>query len=664
MRVSSDSRRFLPQSDSNNYDVFRTNPEVRTCFINCCNTGAYAILSGIRCYCPAQREMMVGRETNHLSGNDAPTPDQVREQLDRILNSQDFGATPLRRKFLKYVVGETLEGRSINLKGVTIAIAVFGRDETFDQQNDPVVRVEARRLRQNLNDYYADAGWNDPVRIAIPKGGYKPVFDWQRTHESESENGGQTAEEVVVEAPAASQSEGVAVPAARRWQVPAVIALLVFSALTLWWASGTAWRPASNQDAAPADGVLAVPTGPSMVILPFLDLSSGNQKRHIAIGLTQQLTTEFVRFRNLRVFSLGTALDYNSGLADPHQLRRNLGVEYIVEGSVNATDTTIGITVRLIDAETAQYLWAIHFDKKLTPESIYAVQDEIVQEITGTIAGKYGVMAHSSIERSKRKAPENIDAYDCVLRYYDYQITLVPSKFESVKGCLEKAVELEPDFAEAWAVLANLYMQQKRFRFGDGTGNEIVNKAKSAIDTAILLDPMEPMAHLFLSNLYFTEGEFDKFRASGEHALRLNSNDSDILAHYGMRLAYIGDWERGLALVDKAIRLNPAHPHWYRFAKVIYFFERREYESALSELERVNMPRFLWSHVLRAAANGQLGRYDAANAAAKKLLAIRPGFEQEAEELIGLWHFTATIRQQLIEGIQKSGLRVGRQHSQ
>jgi adenylate cyclase len=582
-----------------------------------------------------------------------PSSADVRRELQRILESEAFGGHKRRSAFLRYVVEEALAGRAEQLKGVCIAMAVFDRDETFDQQTDPVVRLEARRLRHGLDRYYASDGRNDPIRISMPKGGYVPRFEWQ--------------EDVSPEAPATG-----APPAAIRWHGgasrqrlwlgAAILAVIVIAAA--WAAPGLIGDRAATAPATD-DPLLALPKGPSIAVLPFLNLSGDTAKQYLSDGITEQLTTELAQFRNLWVVPLGAMSRYKDGLADPRQLRREFGVDYVLEGSVRASGDGIRITGRLIDAENAHYIWVRSFDEPLRPANIYEVQDAIAEEVAGNLAGKYGVLAHDSMELSNRKAPDSLDAYDCVLRYYDYQITINPERHAEVKACLEKAVALEPTYAEAWAVLANVYMQEKRFGIGDGhRADDVVAKARTAVERAVALDPAEPTAHIVLSNLLFTEGDLAGFREAGEAALRLNPNNSDLLAHFGLRLGLTGDWDRGLALANKAINLNPVHPQWYNFLQVFYHYDSREYDRALAELDKIDMPQFFWTYLLRAAALGQLDRPQDAKSAVASLLALRPRFEEEAANLIGIWQLAEPLRQHIFEGLEKAGLAVTSARSQ
>jgi tetratricopeptide (TPR) repeat protein len=266
--------------------------------------------------------------------------------------------------------------------------------------------------------------------------------------------------------------------------------------------------------------------------------------------------------------------------------------------------------------------------------------------------------------QAKRKAPDSIDAYDCVLRYYNYQIIIQEGRHAEVKACLEQAVVLDPDYAEAWAILSNFYMQEIRLGLvQQDAKRDVVAKAKAAVRRAINLDPPNPAGHTMLSNLLFSEGDLAGFRLEGEAALRLNPNNNTSFGHYGLRLALSGDWDRGLALLNKAFSLNPVYPRWYRFAHAIHHYDRGEYEQALAELEKIDMPKFFWTHVIGAAALGQLGRLEEAKVAVQELLGLRPAFRQQASGLIQVWQFPVPLQQSIVEGLGKAGLEISREAS-
>jgi adenylate cyclase len=189
-------------------------------------------------------------------------PEAIRDQLERILQSAEFRASDKQRKFLRFVVDETLEGRASQLKGYTIAVAVYGRSESFDPQVDPIVRVEAGRLRRALEHYYLTAGKNDPVRIEIPKGSYIPTF------------------------------HTVLIPP-----------------------SGAQRHTSERENSTPA-------TGPSIAVMPLLNLTGDADQDYFGDGLTEELTAEFARYQEFQVIASQSTLRFKGRKVDPKEIGR------------------------------------------------------------------------------------------------------------------------------------------------------------------------------------------------------------------------------------------------------------------------------------------------------------------------------------------------------
>lgn len=594
--------------------------------------------------------------TDHLTD---PEREDVRNQLQRILGSKGFDTREQRRQFLIYVVEETLAGREKLLKGVSIAMSVFGRDETFDQQIDPVVRLEARRLRRDLDSYYAGSGRDDPIRITIPKGGYVPSFellpklDPVKTVVSEPQETFADEDETVDEQKLNGAHWAY-------WMMGGVVLLLIAaSAILVWLEFGSETQGkefASTDD----ETLLALPNGPLISVLPFHHLGNDPERQYITTGITEQITTELARFRDIWVMPLGTMQQYREGTVDPQELGRKFGTNYVLDGNVLVTGDVIRVAARLVDVESARYIWVKTYDADYTPVSIYELQNTITREVVGNLAGKYGVLANNELDQAKRKAPDSIVAYDCVLRYYDYQYTIQLTRFSEVKTCLEKAVTLDPEYAEAWALLANIYMQEVRFRLGPKEQmNDLVATALDAVRRAIKLDPTNPTGHMMLSNLLFSGGDIAGFKESGETAIRLNPNNSIAVGHYGMRLSFLGEWDLGRALLNKAFTLNPVHPQWFGFPEVFYRYDRGEYKLALEELNEMDMPHFLWFHLIRAATLGQLGETGEAELAVDDLLRLVPDFQQDVSNIIKVWQLPDPLVQNVVDGLGKAGLEIG-----
>ena len=237
-------------------------------------------------------------------GGLAPSGEAVKQELERVLASPDFIASDRLKRFLRFVVEEALAGRADRLHGYPIALEVLGRDASFDPQTDPVVRMEAGRLRRRLERYYLGAGQSDPVRIDIPKGGYAPTFEKRRD-------------------PVPDSSPPRPADHARRrwhWLTTTVLALPILG--VLGWLGTSLLAPrlwsGGSQDAA-----TALPRGPKIAVLPFLNLSGDPGQAYFAEGVTDQIVTDLARFKALFVLSTGSTAKYRE-LKDKERIEREI----------------------------------------------------------------------------------------------------------------------------------------------------------------------------------------------------------------------------------------------------------------------------------------------------------------------------------------------------
>ena len=228
-----------------------------------------------------------------------PSADDVRAELERLLSSARFQASERRRAFLRYIVEETLAGRADRLKGYTIAVSIFGRDETFDPQADPVVRLEARRLRRDLDSYYVDAGSHDAVRFSIPKGSYVPRFECHEALPPAAVSGEeQTTRRVKAREDGVSDEHdagaGLARASRRNLLIAAAVATVVTVAAVGWLVvTGTERIVAADNG-----------RGPGVVVLPFEALGATDNSRYLASGISAELLGNLMRFPGFRLYSL------------------------------------------------------------------------------------------------------------------------------------------------------------------------------------------------------------------------------------------------------------------------------------------------------------------------------------------------------------------------
>jgi adenylate cyclase len=273
------------------------------------------------------------------------SPEAIRAQVAKIVASPEFPVTGRGAAFLSYIVEESLAGRANRIKGYSIALEVFKRDEHFSQ-DDPVVRIEAGRLRRGLERYYLVAGQQDPIRIAVPKGGYVPVFH-SISPSAEQE---QEQEQPVSEAPRSLSSTVIAPlvrtrPGLRRVMLALGVGLLLGFAVLV-----------SQFDLVPR-GKRTAPSEPSLIIAPFANLGDGGRAELYATGITEELLTALPRFKEIRVFGRETSKALRSDV-DVRQVREQLNARYLLAGGVRTSGERMRITARLIDTQDGDILWS------------------------------------------------------------------------------------------------------------------------------------------------------------------------------------------------------------------------------------------------------------------------------------------------------------------
>jgi adenylate cyclase len=287
----------------------------------------------------------------------------LRGELERLLASGEFVASDRLKEFLRFVVEHRLAGRADSLKAYTIALEVFGRDSTFDPQTDPVVRMEASKLRRRLERYYLGAGQDDPVRIDIPKGGYAPTFRYRPDPEG-------------IVRPPATPTRRRGSP--YRWLGLGALALtgglllfaLRFEAPIVEAEGG---RPAPQE------------RRPAIMVVPLEDLSEGHAGEMFAGGLTDELASNLMRSGEFRLYSIyGRSLEEPA--AEPVELSERLDVGYVVKGSIRGRPDRVRLIVHLIDAQTGQFVWTESYDRVLTPENMLAVQEQLAADVAGQLA--------------------------------------------------------------------------------------------------------------------------------------------------------------------------------------------------------------------------------------------------------------------------------------
>lgn len=587
----------------------------------------------------------------------------VREQLDRILKSGPFLQSRRRQRFLEFIVNETLAGRGERLKGYNVALEVFDRSEGFDPNVDPVVRMEAGRLRDRLREYYEGEGRSDPIRIDLPKGAYTPKIEFRQA--ATLEPGPQISDATTpashldpMQAPVAPMDEQPSSTRPRQklsahWQIAiSVLALiLVLGAVGTWLYRDI--RVPSPEGAA-ENLIDGAPQGPKIAVLPFVNLSGDPKQEYFTDGLTEDIMTELSRVRDLNVLARNTTFQYKGQAVDVSRLGDELKVRYVLEGTIRRANNQLRVTAQLIDTEAGAHVWADRFDREM--DELFVVEDEIVSQIVGKIAGSYGVIESIEARAATRKNPEQIQAYDLVLRAHDaMKWEWNRENFRTAKEMLLEAIALDPSNARARRDVAWLALVGWVFRFDETpvAQHEITSQAIRSVQ----LDPTDARARMVAASAHFFNKQLDLFENEARQAMALAPNDAEILAVLGCMIAKSGDWRRGVPLVTKANALNAvAAIGWYHSTVAVDYYLKGDYERAL-ELLRQSPDQEPYTSRYYIPIYGQLGRKQEALEKSRKLLAKEQGVTAESfENWYRMWNIREEDIARLMDGVAKSGV--------
>ncbi len=389
----------------------------------------------------------------------------------------------------------------------------------------------------------------------------------------------------------------------------------------------------------------------SIAVLPFKS-SGGAKMEAFANGLGQDITTGLSRFRYISVVAKASATQ----LKTPGGDERAQSARYLLDGSIRQAGSTIRVTAQLIDAQNDAQLWAETYDRDPKVSGIFAVQDDVAARIVATAADSYGVLVHAMASVLRQRDDADFPPVAWQFQYFAYREQIGPAAHAALRSRIERAVERDDRQSDVWACLALIYTDEYAFGFGvDATS---LDRALAAARRAVELDRANQFALVALAQVHFFRQDLAAFGPAAERAMALNPLNTDALGILGLQIVHTGEFERGTAIVRRAMELNANHAGWMHFAPLWEHFHKGEYEQALERANRVDVPGLFWPYLVMASACGHLGRRAEAAAAVRDLLALDPEFAAHARGNVGTWHFASGLMDPILEGLRKAGLSI------
>jgi TolB-like protein len=569
-------------------------------------------------------------------------PAQVRAALDTMLASETFRASPQLAAFLRFVVEASLRGEADRLKGYTIGVEAFGRADDFDPQIDPIVRVEATRLRRTLERYYAGPGAADPIVFELTRGSYAPII---RRREGD--------------APARAGADLFnRLPKTWRWAAAlaaiAVAALVAFAALT----SRTPGAQTFDGPLQPGNGMptLAIPR---ITILGVAETPGAQRSQpRFANPLTEKLRAAIARFETLNV--VGDRAEDSAPPAGAPGTPEQIDYRLLGSGEFQQDGTIVG-RFRLLDVATGAEVWSRSFGP-LGPTVNYGpIEDMVVRQLAIALARPFGVIR--TVERAKHLAGSARDPrYRCLVEASESFRSFDPVQHARARDCLAALTARDPTFAVGLSYLASVTVREYQYGLG-ATSTEpslLLDRALRAALKGIELSPESARAYQMLFTVLFARHDITAAFAAGDKAMALNPYDITILSDYGGRLIMNGEVDRGLEVLAGAAEDGAVRPSWYNFYLFLGSYLKNDMASAARHANVITAdgyPLGLLAHALAAAAedNRELARTRYG-----QLVALGPNWRDRPREELGRLFPSGAVVDRIARDLANNGLAPAR----
>jgi adenylate cyclase len=460
---------------------------------------------------------------------------------------------------------------------------------------------------------------------------------------------------VLMEPEAAGKVLGEKKTKPREWQKTALIVvsilILIIAAVAIW---KLYLRPTPPLEVASKEKMaFPLPDKPSIAVLPFVNMSDDPKQEFFSDGITEEIITALSKVPRLFVIARNSTFTYKGKSVKVKQVAEELGVRYVLEGSVRRGGNKVRITAQLIDALAGHHLWAERYDRDL--KDIFALQDEVTLKIINALQVK---LTDSEQIIVFGKSTNNLEAYLKLLKAREYSNPMTKEGNLLHRKLAEEAIALDPRCAVAYLILSAAHLRDLFFGWSESP-EQSLRLAEDLVKKAFALDDSLGMAHAYLGRIYLTKKQHDQAIAEGERALALSPNDDFVQSAFAIILYYSGRIEESIALYKKALRLNPFPPVWYLWGLGSCYRDMGRYEEAIAEFRKALRlyPDSLLPHLGLAATYSLMGREQEAHAETAEILRIDPKFSlnRHAKDFLSFKNQNDADR--YIESLRKAGLK-------
>jgi adenylate cyclase len=581
-------------------------------------------------------------------------------------------AAAKRLRFDRYVLDLDrgcllLDGNEITLRPKTFAVLQYlvanagrlvSKDELFAAVW-PNLAITDDALVQSIGELRRALGADGPRLIkTIPRRGYRFESDVSVVAPIQaspgatvapplSPDGSRTAEPAV---PAPSTFPAVALTGWRAGVFAALAVVIVLAAAVLLIGLASEWSfLGAPRSGSPATKTVDVGAKPAIAVVPLVDQSDDAAREYFADGLTQDIINALGRFSSLTVMSWNAVFPYKGRPASPDEIRRNLAVRYLVEGSVRRSGDRVRVSAQLVDTADGRVLWSARFDEALT--DVFALQDTITAQIAGALAIRVTEMEQ---RRVLAKPTENLEAYDYVLRARPALQRPDRANNVEARALLRRAIEIDPNYAAAYSALGETYSIAIAMGWAESPA-AFLDRAEEMANKALSLNESDVRARVILGRVHMFRQRYEQAKTEIDRAIASNPNDAHGLAGRGNILMWSGQTDAAIEALELAQRIDPELNPLDRFALSLAYYLKQRYDAAIDQAER-NLRANVGAHfsrVILAAAYAEQGRAEDAARAVAVIRRSDPTFD--AHEF-GTKLLNATDLERVRDGLRKAGL--------